>query len=50
MRQIGLLAAVVLVAGCAGQQVTKNQCLAGDWHTLGYHDGSQGVSSSRLLL
>jgi hypothetical protein len=41
--------AFLLLMGCGGGSVTRNQCYAGDWQTLGYRDGSQGYSSTRLL-
>ncbi len=40
----------ILAAGCGGgATVTENQCYAGDWETLGYRDGVQGLRSSELL-
>ena len=48
--QIFLLLATLLIGGCAGHStVSKNQCAAGDWQTLGYRDGVNGHRSSRLL-
>lgn len=29
--------------------LSENQCIAGDWETIGYFDGAQGYRSSRLL-
>jgi hypothetical protein len=41
----------LLISGCAGGRstVSENQCVAGDWRTLGYSDGSYGYRSNRLL-
>jgi Protein of unknown function (DUF2799) len=44
---IGIAGALLFGAGCAS--VSEHQCVAGDWHTLGYRDGSQGLDPSRLL-
>ncbi len=42
--------ASLLLAGCASRtSVTENQCLAGDWETIGYSDGLSGHQSTRLL-
>lgn len=47
---IVVLASVVLLGGCASRpSVSQNQCAAGDWETIGYRDGVQGLRSSRLL-
>lgn len=36
--------------GCGGgATVTENQCYAGDWESLGYRDGAEGLRSSQLL-
>ena len=45
------LGAVVLIGmGCAAKpSVSENQCRAGDWQTIGYRDGANGVDASRLL-
>ncbi len=41
---------LVLGVGCASSPtVSENQCRAGDWQTIGYRDGSNGLDSSRLL-
>ena len=43
-------AIVALGAGCASAPtVTENQCRAGDWQTIGYRDGANGIDSARLL-
>jgi len=44
---IGVLAALLQCIGCA--TVSEPQCVAGDWQTLGYRDGSQGLDPARLL-
>ena len=47
---ISLLTALALLGGCAsGGSVSENQCIAGDWQTMGYRDGAAGYRSSRLL-
>ncbi|MGE0624252.1 MAG: DUF2799 domain-containing protein [Pseudomonadales bacterium] len=44
------LASVALLVGCGSRpSVSQNQCTAGDWETIGYRDGVQGLRSSRLL-
>jgi hypothetical protein len=42
-----LLLGIGLLAGCAS--VSKNQCLANDWETVGYRDGLAGVQQTNLL-
>lgn len=42
----GLMAFLAL-GGCAS--LSKNQCLANDWETVGYRDGLSGTPSSALL-
>ena len=55
MRQgwIGTLGTLVLasaLAGCGGgATVSKSQCVAGDWQTIGYRDGVNGLRSDQLL-
>ncbi len=50
MRHVVLLSILVIMSGCrGGPTVTENQCYAGDWETLGYRDGAQGLRSSQLL-
>lgn len=39
--------AMTAAAGCSS--LSRNQCVAGDWETVGYRDGAGGVASSRLL-
>jgi hypothetical protein len=49
--QFSLLAGLaLLLGGCGGRaSVTENQCMAGDWQTLGYRDGVRGMRSTALL-
>jgi hypothetical protein len=50
VRPLAMSAVVVLGAGCASTpSVSENQCRAGDWQTIGYRDGANGINSSRLL-
>ena len=51
MRVVTLLViSMWLLSACAGRStVSENQCVAGDWQTLGYRDGVNGYRSSRLL-
>lgn len=35
------------LSGCAG--LSRNQCLASDWETIGYRDGMRGSASTTLL-
>ena len=45
-----IIAALLALAGCGGgASVSQNQCIASDWHTLGYRDAINGVNSSQLL-
>ncbi|MCZ6888441.1 MAG: DUF2799 domain-containing protein [Gammaproteobacteria bacterium] len=41
------LVTLLLVSGCAS--LSESQCIASDWETIGYTDGSQGRSNSYLL-
>lgn len=51
MRSLSIVPVLVIVlAGCGGgATVSQSQCYAGDWETLGYRDGSNGIPASRLL-
>ena len=40
------LAAVALLQACAS--MGKDECLTADWRTIGYEDGVQGLSASRI--
>lgn len=45
-----LLLLPLALAGCGGgATVSQNQCIAGDWQTLGYRDGANGRRSTALL-
>ena len=45
-----LITSLVVLAGCGGgATVSESQCYAGDWQTLGYRDGSQGLRSTQIL-
>ncbi|MGD8418731.1 MAG: DUF2799 domain-containing protein [Pseudomonadales bacterium] len=45
-----LVTCVLAVAGCSSKpSVSENQCAAGDWQTIGYRDGVNGMRSSQLL-
>ncbi len=41
-----LLAATLIVAGCAS--LSKEECLAADWYTIGVEDGSKGKAIGRI--
>lgn len=41
-----LSAAALLSSGCA--TLSKDECLAADWRTIGFEDGSRGYASSRI--
>ena len=44
------LSAALLLSGCAQRPtLTENQCVAGDWETVGYRDGASGRDSTTLL-
>jgi hypothetical protein len=43
-----VLFAVLVLGGCA-RSLTESQCVAGDWETVGYRDGSRGLAASHLL-
>lgn len=41
---------LTLLAGCSGNPtVSESQCIAGDWQTVGYRDGVNGLRSTQLL-
>lgn len=45
-----VILATTVLAGCGSNpSVTQNQCVAGDWQTLGYRDGVNGLRATRLL-
>lgn len=41
------LAVTAALSGCAS--LSESQCLAGDWQTIGYRDGTNGLGPSELL-
>ncbi len=48
-RMFILLAAFVLV-GCASKPtVSEYQCLAGDWQSIGFRDGANGIANTHIL-
>ncbi len=50
MTRILIITAALVLGGCAGNpSVSENQCRAGDWQTIGFRDGANGFSSTRLL-
>jgi hypothetical protein len=42
-------ALLALMAGCSSNTVSESQCIAGDWQTVGYRDGANGLRSTQLL-
>jgi len=47
---ISIFIATLALAGCGGgATVSKSQCVAGDWQTIGYRDGVNGLRSDQLL-
>ena len=51
MKTILLLGIALVITGCAAKPtVSEHQCRAGDWQTIGYRDGAQGMSNTRLLI
>lgn len=42
-----LLVGLVTLAGCSG--LSRNQCLASDWETIGFRDGVSGTDSTALM-
>jgi len=43
------LLAAFLLSGCNSATVSESQCMAGDWQTIGYRDGANGLPSTQLL-
>lgn len=41
--------ALLLSACSSNPSVSESQCIAGDWQTVGYRDGSNGLRSTQLL-
>jgi hypothetical protein len=44
-----ILLICLALASCRSATVSESQCVAGDWQTIGYRDGSAGVTSTQLL-
>jgi hypothetical protein len=42
-----VLVSLLAMGGCAS--LSKSQCLANDWETVGYRDGSSGTQNSALM-
>lgn len=40
------LSSIYLLSGCA--TLSKEECMVGDWQTIGYNDGVAGYHSERL--
>jgi hypothetical protein len=48
--QLVVISLLAAVAGCGGGgTVSEGQCIAGDWQTVGYRDGVNGIRSTQLL-
>ncbi|MCR9259480.1 MAG: DUF2799 domain-containing protein [Pseudomonadaceae bacterium] len=44
------LAAALVLTGCASKpSVTEYQCRAGDWQSIGFRDGANGVANTHIL-
>ena len=47
---VGIGVAILVLSGCAAKpSVSEYQCMAGDWQSIGYRDGSQGLARSQVL-
>lgn len=48
MKQLGVvvLLSLIVLSGCAS--LSKDECLTADWYSIGYEDGSNGHSASRI--
>ena len=41
---------MLLLSACSSNpSVSESQCIAGDWQTVGYRDGTNGLRSTQLL-
>ena len=48
--RLAALSVVSLLSwGCASHSLSEHQCLAGDWQTVGFNDGANGVDHTALL-
>lgn len=45
---MGVMGSIVLLSGCA--TLSKQECMVGDWQTIGYNDGVAGYTADRLAL
>jgi hypothetical protein len=43
---VSFLGSLMLVAGCAS--ISKQECLVGDWQSVGFKDGNNGQPTARL--
>lgn len=48
MRYLAIGGLCLVIAGCAGGGMSKKECLAADWATIGYEDGSRGAPASAI--
>ena len=46
LRSIGAVLSILAMTGCAS--LSKEECLTGDWHGIGYQDGLQGKTEAYL--
>ncbi|XOV82600.1 MAG: DUF2799 domain-containing protein [bacterium] len=47
---IVFLVSALILAGCASKpSVTEYQCRAGDWQSIGFRDGANGVANTHIL-
>lgn len=50
IRRLAVVAGLAaLSVGCASHSLSEHQCTAGDWQTVGYNDGVNGVDQGALL-
>lgn len=50
MRILHVIPLLLLLSACASSpSISEYQCMAGDWHTVGYRDAKQGLDATRLL-
>jgi hypothetical protein len=50
LKLVPAFAVLLAVAGCSSNpSVSESQCIAGDWQTVGYRDGVNGLRSTQLL-
>ena len=46
IRVVAAAAAMLLTAGCAS--MSGDECVTGDWHAIGFEDGSRGYAADRV--